>query len=383
MIKMVTAFTNEVDVPEIAIEDIRKQIKAEKVRRSAVAIIQCHPEFIETGVMKAVCEALPFETVGITCSLAAVTGSSSQLTLTVTLLTSDECEFKVVAFESKEAALVPKCCKESAKKFSEDGKKPALVLSYLSLLSFNSGDKLVSAFSEGLPGVPIFGTLPVSDEIDFSNSYIIHNGKYTELGAAFIGIYGNINPTFILTSVSAGTMYKTGGILEKSDGTHIYTISGMSAWDYIVEKGIVTKESYQHIIAQPLVLTNPDGSVVMRNLLNIDFDNKSLSLSGDALQGAIVDFALINANDVRESAKAIAYRIAESVGDASVVLMHSCVTRLWTLGTSTTDEIDIFADILKNKPYSMSYSGGEIYPLMVDDKYINTFQNNNLIVCVI
>ncbi|MDR0974484.1 MAG: FIST C-terminal domain-containing protein [Ruminococcus sp.] len=383
MIKMVTAFTAEADVSEAAISEIKRQIDVEKIKNNAVAVIECHAEFIETGVMQAVCEALPFETVGITCSLPAVTGTSSPLALTVTVLMSDECKFKVLSFETDEASKVADACYETACKFASDGNFPALVLSYVSFMSYVSGDTLVHSFSKGLPGVPVFGSLPISDEADFSRSYTIHNGKYTEFGAVYLGIYGDIKPEFRCTSYRAGTMYQTSGMVEEAEGTYIYKIDGMTAWDYLLEKNITTAETYQNVITQPLVLTYHDGSVIMRNCLNIDFEKKAIVLSGHALPGAIVDFALITAEDVRNSAVKVADEIAEISKEASVVLIYSCATRLWQLGTNTTDEIDILSDKLTGKAYSFAYSGGEIYPMIVDGKYINTFQNNNLCVCVI
>ncbi|MDR0986860.1 MAG: FIST C-terminal domain-containing protein [Ruminococcus sp.] len=383
MIKMVTAFTAEADIPEVAVKEIQEQIDITKIKSNAVGIVQCHSEFITTGVLEAVCKALPFETVGITCSLPAVSGTSAHLALTLTVLTSDECEFKVKSFETDEGSKVAANCYKTAVQFAEDGKMPALVLSYVSFMSFVSGDVLVNSFSEGLPGVPVFGSLPISDNEDFSESYTIHNGKHTEFGAVYVGIYGNIKPTFKCTSFRAGTMYRTSGMIEEAEQTYVYKIDGIPAWDYIVQKGISTEGTYRNIITQPLVLTYHDGSVIMRNCLGIDFEKKAIILSGDAYPGAIVDFALITSDDVRSSASEIANEIMYIAKEASVVLIYSCATRLWQLGTDSTDEINIIAEKLAGKAYNFAYSGGEIYPMFIDGKVVNTFQNNNLCVCVI
>ncbi|MDR0903580.1 MAG: FIST C-terminal domain-containing protein [Ruminococcus sp.] len=383
MIKMITAFTTEADIAEVAIKDIHRKIDASRLKAHTAAIIECHAEFVDTGVMEAVCKSLPFETVGITCSLPAVTGTSSQLALTVTVLTSDECEFKVLSFEADEASKVAENCYETALKFAEGGRTPALVLSYVSFMSFVSGDVLVNSFSKGLPGVPVFGSLPITDEADYSRSFTIHNGKHTEIGAVYVGIYGNIKPTFKCSSLRTGTVYRTSGLIEKAEQTYIYTIDGMNALDYVVAKGIATHETYENVILQPLVLTYSDGSVIMRNCLNIDTEKRAIVLSGDAHPGAVVDFALIKAEDIRASAAEIANEIAYITKEASVVLLYSCATRLWQLGTATTDEINIISEKLGKKAYSFAYSGGEIYPVSVDGKYINTFQNNNLCVCII
>jgi hypothetical protein len=384
MIKMITAFTSEADIADIAIAEILEQIDISKLKKNTVAIVQCHSEFIKTGVLSAVCKALPFETVGISCSYTAVNGSSGSLALTVSVLTCDKCHFKATSFsgmESKEAVL--KSAKEAAAKLAADGEMPTMGLAYASFLTFVSGDKIVDAFSEGLPGVPLFGSLPISDELDFADSYTIHNGEFSEYGGVFLGIYGDFTPTFKLTALSEGRVYKTQGIVEKVSENMVYQIDGMSAPDYIVAKGIATKETAGNIVAQPTIFTNPDGSVLMRNVLSVDFEKGILLLSGDVVEGSVIDFALISANDVKASATALTNEVEDHFKDASVVLFYSCATRLWSLGTDPTAEIEILARTLKNKKYQFAFSGGEIYPMLVDGKYINTFQNNNLTVCII
>jgi hypothetical protein len=384
MIKMITAFTSEADIADIAIAEILEQIDISKLKKNTVAIVQCHSEFIKTGVLTAVCKALPFETVGISCSYTSVNGSTGPLALTVSVLTGDECHFKAVSFsgtESKEAVLTS--AKEAAAKLADGGEMPTMGLAYASFVSFVSGDKIVNAFSEGLPGIPLYGSLPISDELDFSDSYTIHNGEYTEYGGVFLGLYGDFKPTFKLTALSEGRVYKTQGIVEKVSENTVYQIDGMSAPDYIIAKGIATKETLGNIVAQPTIFTYPDGSVIMRNVLSVDFEAGTFLLSGDVHEGAVIDFALISAADVKASATALISEIEDLFKNASVVLFYSCATRLWSLGTDPTAEIEILARTLKNKKYQFAFSGGEIYPMLVDGKYINTFQNNNLTACII
>jgi hypothetical protein len=384
MIKMITAFTSEADIADIAIAEILEQIDISTLKKNSAGIVQCHAEFIKTGVLEAVCKALPFETVGISCSYTAVNGSIGPLTLTVSVLTSDECYFKVSGFsetESEEAVLAS--AKEAARKLGDDEKVPAMGLAYASFMSFVSGDKIVKAFSDGLPGVPLYGSLPISDESDFSDSYTIHNGESTEYGGVFLGIYGNIKLKFLLTALSEGKVYMTHGIVDKADGNIVYQINGMTAAEFVVAKGIATKETAGNIVAQPAIFTYPDGSIIMRNVLNVDFDKGTFLLSGDVHSGAIIDFALISANDVKASAKGLINEIAELYENASVVFFYSCATRLWSLGTESKAEIEMIEDTLNNTKYQFAFSGGEIYPMLIDGKYINTFQNNNLTACII
>jgi hypothetical protein len=384
MIKMITAFTTEADVMDVAVSEIIEQIDLSRLKKNSVAIVQCHYEFINTGVLEAVCKALPFESLGFSCSLTAVNGSCDPLTLTVTVLTSDTCTFKVASFDNTETeAEVLRHTDEAARILGNGGILPKVAVAFVSLLSFTSGDKVVYTFSEALPGVPLFGTLPVSDEPDFSYSYTLHNGDSTEYGAAFLGIYGDFKPKFMLTALSEGKVYKTQGIVEKADGNTVYQIDGISAADFVVSKGIITKETPGNIVGQPAVFTYPDGSMMMRNVYAVDFEKGTFTLSGDAREGGVIDFALFSSSDIKASARALAADIADLYPDAAAVLFYSCVTLLWNLGTEATAEIDIMSEMLGSKKYQIAFSGGEIYPMLVDGKYINTFQNNNLVACII
>jgi hypothetical protein len=384
MIKMMTAFTTEVDIAEVAVSQILAGLDTAALRENCIALVHCHSEFVETGVLEAVCRALPCESAGITSSLPAVKGTSAQLALTVTLLTSDKCTFKVAEFDATARESVYPHITEAAKTLiKHDGSRdiyPSMVFSYISFMSFASGDISVKTLAAALPGVPLYGSLPVSDNMDFTQSYTIRNGVCSEHGGSFVAVYGDIKPTFRLTSVREGNVFNTGGRVDKCDGNLLFTIDGMNAWDYIVSKGVTTKETYRNILGQPMIFKYPDGSQTMRNCLNVNFDNGSLILAGDVYEGALVDFAMISADDIRRSTTGLAAEIESAVKDSSVVFIYSCATRLWTLGANMTDEIDIISKILKNKKFSFAYSGGEIVPLTVDGKYVNTFQNNNLTV---
>jgi hypothetical protein len=385
MIKMMTAFTTEVDIAETAVAELKAQLEKYTLLTNSVGFVHCHNEFVASGVLEAVCAALPFETAGISCSLPAVNGSSAQLALTLTVLTSDSCTFAVADFNTTGAESVYPHITAAAKKLvkNDAGKAiyPALVMPYITFMSYASGDMSVRTLSEALPGVPLYGSLPISDELDFTGSYTIYNGVCSEHGGSLVAIYGDIHPTFRLTSASEGTILNTGGRVDRVEGNVLYEIDGMRAWDYIKEKGIATTESYRNMVTQPIIFKNPDGSQTMRNFLDVDFENGTIILAGDVYEGSKIDFAIITPDDVRNSAKAIASEIESAAKNASVVFLYSCATRLWTLGTNIEDEIDIISRILEDKVFSFAYSGGETVPLLVNGSYLNTFQNNNLTVC--
>jgi hypothetical protein len=383
MVKMITAFTVEADDTATAVADITSKFEG-KLLKNSIGLVHCHYEFIDTGVLSAVCEACPFETAGISCSLPATNGTDAHLALTLTVLTSDDCFFTLAGFDGATRGNISSLVRETAERFAAlvPHEQPKMVITYAPLGDLPSGDAVSDTFSEVMPGVPLFGTNAVSDEPDFSKSYTIYNGKYSEHGGCFVGLYGELHPRFKMTSLREGTIFNTAGRLGRFDASIVYEIDGMPAWDYLLAKGVTTPDTYRNVLAQPMVFRYADGSTIMRNLLEVNFEDGSLVLAGNVKPGATVDFALISHDDVCHSAKGIASDIVEHADASGAALIYSCATRLWTLGIHQTDEIELFAGILGDIPYSFAYSGGEFFPQRVDGTYINTFQNNNLVVCL-
>jgi len=67
MIKVLTAYTYELDNHEKAVQDILDQINIQNsLLKNTAAILLCHVKFIEMGVMEKICKSLPFEVLGCT-----------------------------------------------------------------------------------------------------------------------------------------------------------------------------------------------------------------------------------------------------------------------------------------------------------------------------
>ncbi|MDR2157434.1 MAG: hypothetical protein LBO81_06625, partial [Clostridiales Family XIII bacterium] len=94
MIKMLNAFTGEIDEPEAAVDEILAQLDVERsLLKNSVGLISCCSEFIETGVIETLCAKLPFETVGCTVIGNAVNAAAGMEQLSIAVITSDELVF--------------------------------------------------------------------------------------------------------------------------------------------------------------------------------------------------------------------------------------------------------------------------------------------------
>ena len=87
--------TAEVDEYDEAIDEIKSRIDLSTLKKHTGGIIFCHGDFIESGMVEALCAALPFPVIGMTSLATANPSTYSQFDLNLTVLTSDEVSFAV------------------------------------------------------------------------------------------------------------------------------------------------------------------------------------------------------------------------------------------------------------------------------------------------
>ena len=93
MVTMYTARTSEIDEIDEAINEIKDQIDFDSLKKKSGGLIFCHIDFVESGVVTALCEQLPFNVIGMTSMASADEHGYSLYVLTLTALTSDEVTF--------------------------------------------------------------------------------------------------------------------------------------------------------------------------------------------------------------------------------------------------------------------------------------------------
>ena len=120
MIKSIFATTRELFETEDAVAEITAALDLEKnLLTNSLGIITCFSEFDDTGVLKAVCDALPFECIGATSCLCAAGPEVDEIILAITVLTSDDCVFRTVEipvtenYEDSFASVLSELCEKS------------------------------------------------------------------------------------------------------------------------------------------------------------------------------------------------------------------------------------------------------------------------------
>jgi hypothetical protein len=378
---MLTAHTEEADIFSEAISELKNGLGAAFLKNS-IGLIHCHPDFVHTDAVRAVCEAFPFPVAGVSCSCQATDGFTAQMGLTLIVLTSDNCSFELSVTDgdltrySMENEIPP-----AIKKLTER-EMPKLIIPYFPFLKDTTADYFLTVFRSLDLDIPLFGTLPISDEPDFSDVYTIANGECYEKRAAFIGIYGDISPHFAVTSIPERTILKTEDIITESRRNIITSVSGKNIIEYLTEKGLCDKNSIEKMMYQPFIFHTTDGTTLVRNFLHADLEKNELAICGDAPLGSKLDVGLVSSDIVLSTAAELIGNVKKDIG-SEAVLLYSCVSRYWALGLDWEAEINQISRILFGNKWSLAYSGGEIFPQWVDGKIINTLQNNCLIFCIL
>jgi len=255
-----------------------------------------------------------------------------------------------------------------------------------------SGDSFVHAIS-GLAGnLPVFGSLPISDDSGFANSYVLYDGEALPDAVALAGFYGDVDPCFFTIDVGEESVLRTDATITAADKNVVLEINGIPAADYIESIDLATEGNLDHLVSTPFVLECKNGARLVRACFSDD-GGKGAVLGGDAPVGARLGFAVTEPGDIVKTASlAMAHAKDYLIGlrergaaRPGAALMYSCAGRSWSLGVEDMAEHEeIAASLPDDFPFFMAYSGGELYPQKSEDgPVINTMQNHSLVICIL
>ena len=400
MIKLYTAFTNELDDPKAAIREIIKQLKLnETMLKNSVGIVQFHLEFIQTGIYQALVEALPFELVGCVTTSVGVNGQYGDFALSVALITSDDVKFTVRTFQNFDKKPREKIADELTLLFTElsESEKPKMVFSFMPLLQEFSGDDLVAVVNALPKSFPLFGTIALNgvNYGDGPEAFLVSNGmNYSHTIMAFVALYGDFEPKFrVTTSFDFEETFGEVAEITDSDGAVLKKVNGMAAVDFLIKQGGITDRSEitgdTNVVSSiPSILTRKDGTKVARAFLGIvDGDPDYVFSAGHLEVGSKISFSCLDGEKTLLSAEKLITEISAS--NERNFIAFSCAARAWSFGSQYLDEVKkiaLWSDEYRkrNTPieYSISYSAGEICPVLNEKgELVNTLHNFTLISC--
>jgi hypothetical protein len=386
MIKVLTAYTEEIDDVDAAVSSLLEQLAPDKnLLKNSAALVHCYHEFVESGVLEELAERLGVPVVGTTTIALGVPGFIGDMALSVTVLTSNDIRFSSGISDPVTSGDISKTVTDLYKKvIAGFDEKPSLLFAFPPLLNGEGqgGDAFVAELEKASGGdIPLFGTLPITNENGYRMSQVLYKGKGYESSTALLAFYGGIKPEFYTIAVTEHALNIKRAKITKAKLNVIETINDMPVSRYLENAGL-SASSLAYI---PIAIYLADGSKVFRTGLQIQ-DNGSLIITGTAPGNAGISVCSIDNTDVLESTENLLEGITKSgAAEGRSVLIYACCSRFWILGSRWKEEPGKAASLVKAPvPWHFVYSGGEVFPsILTDGNTANHLQNYSVIVCVL
>ena len=377
--KMLTAYTCEIDDVEVAVSEILSLLDLENnCLKNSMGIINCYSEFIESGVVSAVCDALPFDVIGCSSINCATNNIADMLSLTVSVLTSDDASFScaLTTSVSDDISVIRQTYAEALSASDDDTK---MTLTYLPMILDVGAEIMLAEFDSVSPETPVFGTICCDHLDDYGSSVVIYNGEAYRTSVAMALISGNVNPKFSIASIPETKLQKQRAVITSVSGGFLREINNRRAADFFKELGIDLSDENTDVNAIPFIVDYKDGTPPVARAMYLA-NNEGISCGGNIPVGATLAVGSIDANAVVETATVAAETVAETAENC--VLIFTCYARILTLGENPHREFEILAKTLGDLPYQVCYSLGEICPLYnASNDTINKFHNYTMISC--
>jgi len=355
--------------------------------KNTVGIIMCHLEFIESGMLKHICENLPFDVAGVSTSSQAVKEIADDVILTIFIITSDDIYFRAGMTETlgEDFGIAAKNAYEKIG-LTE---KPQLALVFPPLPDKDAGDTYVNAWECVIPGVPVFGTFATADTADFLGGKVIFNGETTDTCMSYIFCYGSINPCFVIGTFSEKNALPYHGEITKSNGIYVEEINNTKAYEFFEERGLAKDGEPNNIFTfVPFLIdqkgrTDYDGIPILREL--VTFNNDGIAVfrgnidehsTFKMLQGTFEDVISIAKEKLDE---------ALSISDINGILVFSCIARrMMVIQKDSLRELNVARDKLGDIPFMMGYAGGEICPTSIRNGIAtNRYHDYSIIIMIL
>ena len=251
-----------------------------------------------------------------------------------------------------------------ANKFTQEELAYVMILSDGSLVN---GSELIKGIEEVIGvNVPVTGGL-AGDGTNFNSTVVGLNQipDYGEIVAiGFYSLHLEINHS----SFGGWDVFGPEKIITKSEGNILYEIDGKNALDMYKEYlGKYAAELPSSSLLFPLSIQSEATShELVRTILHIDNEQKSLTFAGDMPMNAKVRFMKANFDKLIDAASDAAYTvsIANTQKQPDYALLISCVGRKIILKNRIEEEVEAVAESLNQDTLiSGFYSYGELSPV--------------------
>jgi hypothetical protein len=384
MIKMLTAYTLEVDDPEAVVSEILAQLDMpHNLKKNSVGLIFCYVDFIKFGTVEMLKKALPFDVMGCTTLGAAAPGLMGNIILTLTVLTSDDVEFRSGLSDplTEDAEnRIARCYRDTAASLES---LPSLLLVFTPFLYNLAGDTVVDILDRESRGIPVFGTGALDTDTKIRTPRTIYGGTAYADRMPILLLSGNLRPRFFLDSVWDHDAHTQKARVTAAEGNRMISVNHIPAAEYLKKIGLISEEKMDLLFVFPLGIVSDGGRTDLCIIYEVNKDG-SVTCSANIPYGCTLSIGSPGSGDVCKTAENIIARLKQE-GDGEAALIFSCFSRSVVLA-NPFDEMEKVRHEMGNSPlpYLFIYSGGEICPVY-DKKRVmmNKYHNYTLISCLL
>ncbi|SEA63741.1 Uncharacterized conserved protein, contains FIST_N domain [Flavobacterium gillisiae] len=247
-------------------------------------------------------------------------------------------------------------------------KMPKENLKHLFVLSegsFVNGSSLINGLENNIDSkISITGGM-CGDDARFEKTLASYKEDPKEGEVILIGFYGD-SLDISYSSFGGWIPFGPERVITKAEGNILYEIDGQPALDlykkYLGEK---SNELPQASLLYPLNVT-PDGKKepVVRTILNINNDDQSMILAGDAPVNSRVQLMMASVDGIAQGAQTAAkIAMATRSSKPELALLVSCIGRKLVMNQRVEEEVEQVREVIGERvPMAGFYSYGEIAP---------------------
>jgi hypothetical protein len=361
MIRLLTAFTFEIDDPRLAVDEILEQLDMKhSLLKNSAGFLFCSLDFISSGTATAVSGAIPFEVIGCTTHGIVMPGVMDENVLAVAVLTSDDVFFRTGLSGPLDADGDARVKEMYESLSGSAGASPSLMLICHSNPDCFSGDMVVDILDRISGGTPIFGTNALDETIENRTPLVIYDRSFYSNRLALLAVYGAVECRFEIESLLLMNIYSKPAIVTEAQANRLISINNVPAVDFMENLGIVSKNKLNAVYGFPLLIDNDDGAGPKSCAIHSIEDGGVLRCGSVITKGATLKLGNQIQEEVLRSSEQFAKALKEEGGKKSH-LIFSCFGRSAPL-VELKDEMRLFQKCLEGIPYVFIYSGGEFCP---------------------
>ena len=384
--KLLNAWTFDPDDPDVVIPEILDQLDLENnALKNSVGLLTCSYDFIESGMVKAICEALPFDVIGCTTLMNANNEEAGSILLCLTVFTADDCDFSAVVSDTLGSDFESQIADIAADAKGKLEATPEMAIALFPMCGIG-GEMMLDILDKTLDGLPIFGTVASDqDTAEYSSTYVIFNGECYRDRMTFFLISGAVKPRFVVAATSEQNLRKQQAVITSSEGCIIKEINNSKARDYFEAIGMIAGKGIEGMSSVPFVVDYGDGSQpVARAIFGLNDDGSAIC-GGYMPEGSTLYFGRMDEEDIMLTAETSTQELLEKE-DINGIIFFPCLGRNMVLVVDPYREIELVRNQVADKvPWHLAYSAGECCPVYNsnNESVSNRFHNFTFIGCAL